>query len=191
VNTSGRVSWSFQLAKEDVDNFLNPAYVYAQLSTTAYDPVSLCVSPTKPTLSVTDNIISWNALIDAIGYIIYKDGKYLGSVTGINYVDNSGTNGIYSVRAVNLIGVLSEEATIPTSLSDIQLNELKIKVTDQSITLNQSVDLIQLLSTTGSIIAQNTNESVLPLNKFYHGVFILKVLDKGSSFTKKIVMSTK
>ena len=92
---------------------------------------------------------------------------------------------------MNPIGVLSEVATLPTSLSDIQLNEPEIKVTNQSITLNQSVDLIQLLSTTGSIIAQNTNESVLPLNKFYHGVFILKVLDKGSSFTKKIVMSTK
>jgi len=191
VNTSGRVSWSFQLAKEDVDNFLNPAYVYVQLSTTAYDPVSLCVSPTKPTLSVTNNIISWNALIDAIGYVIYKDGKYLGSVTGINYVDNSGTNGIYSVRALNPIGVLSEATTIPTALSEIQLNDPEIKVTNQSISLNQSVDLIQLLSTTGSIISQNTNVSALALNNSYQGVFFIKIHDKGSVFTKKIVLNTK
>jgi pectin methylesterase-like acyl-CoA thioesterase len=187
VSTSGRVAWSFQLAKQDVDNFLNPAYVYAQLSTTPYDPVSICVSPTKPTLSLISNVISWNALTDAIGYLIYKDGRYIGATTTTTYTDATGT-GTYTVKSINSIGVLSEAGTIPTALKDIQMTDFGITINRRSITLKQTVERIQLLTATGKIIAQNTNESVLLLNKLSQGVYILKIDDKGSAFAKKIAL---
>jgi hypothetical protein len=189
VSTTGRISWSFQLAKADVDNFLNPTYVYAQLSTTAYDPVSLCVSPTKPTISLTNNTISWNALSDAIGYIIYKDGKYIGSTTATAFTDTSGT-GTYSVKAINSIGVLSDAGTLPTALTDVQIPDFDITLEKQYIALNRNVESIQLLTTTGNIIAQNSNESKVTLNSVYQGVFILKIRDKGLVFTKKLILGT-
>jgi len=190
VSTSGRISWSFQLAKTDVDNLLTPAYVYAQItSTTVYDPVSLCVSPTKPSITITNNTISWNALNDATGYIVYRDGKYIGSTTATSFTDASGI-GAYSVRALNSIGVLSDAATIATALTDVPMDNVGITANNQTITLSHSVEKMQLVTTTGSIIAQNTNESKLALNNLSQGVYILKIHDKGLTFTKKIILGT-
>jgi pectin methylesterase-like acyl-CoA thioesterase len=189
ISTTGRISWSFQLAKEDVDNFLNPAYVYAQLSTTAYDPVNICVSPTKPTISITNNTISWNALNDAIGYIIYKDGRYISSTTTTTYTDTSGA-GTYTVISINSIGVLSDAGTNSTALSDVQMTNLGITVKKQSITLSHSVEKMQLLSVTGNIIAQNTNKSFLTLNDLACGIYILIINDKGLICAKKLTLST-
>ena len=191
VSTASRISWSFQLDKADVDNFLTPAYVYAQLSTTAYDPVSLCISPSKPTLTVAANTISWNALSDAIGYIVYKDGRYLTSLTDVTYTDNSGTTGVYTVRALSAMGVLSDLASISTALSSIKFNDLDISMSNKTIKLNQSVDLIQLLSVTGSVLAQNANVSELALNGFCQGVYILKIHEKGTVLTDKVILNMK
>ena len=186
INTAGRISWSFQLAKADVDNYLNPAYVYSQLSTTAYDPVSLCLSPIKPGISYSNNTISWDALADAIGYLIYKDGRYIGSTTSTSYSDAIRT-GIYTVKSINSNGVLSDAATLSTALSDIQMNDLDVVVNKQSITLSRSVKKMQLMSTTGNIIAQNTDESVLRIKNLTQGIFILKINDNGFVFAKKII----
>jgi len=192
ASVSGRISWSFQLQQYDADSILNPKVVYATTFTTSFDPISKSTPTTNPgNLTVNGSIVSWSAVAGTIGYIVYKDAKYLATTTAATYTDNTGVVGIYSVRALNPIGVLSEATTIPTALSEIQSNEPEIKVTNQSITLNQSVDLIQLLSTTGSIISQNTNVSALALNKSYQGVFFIKIHDKGSVFTKKIVLNTK
>jgi len=162
------------------------------LYTTVFDPITTCTPRARPeNVTVNGSLVSWSAVSGAIGYVVYKDGKYLASPTDITFTDNPGSTGIYSVRAVNPVGVLSEVASIPTSLSKIQLKDLEIYVNSQSIKLNQPVDLIQLLSTTGNIIAQNTSESELSLNTFYQGVFILKINTKGSVFTKKIALNMK
>jgi len=164
--------------------------VYAQItSTTVYDPVSSCVSPTKPSITITNNTISWNALNDATGYIVYRDGKYIGSTTATSFTDASGI-GAYSVRALNSIGVLSDAATIATALTDVPMDNVGITANNQTITLSHSVEKMQLVTTTGSIIAQNTNESKLALNNLSQGVYILKIHDKGLTFTKKIILGT-
>jgi len=188
VSTSGRVSWSFQLAKTDVDSLLTPAYVYAQItSTSVYDPISLCVSPTKPSIGITNNTISWNALNDATGYIVYRDGKYIGSTTATSFTDTSGI-GAYSVKALNSIGVLSDAATIATAISEVKMEDVEITITHQSIILNRNVDKLQLFTTTGNMITQKKNESTLAINNLTQGVFILKIHDKGLTSTKKLIL---
>jgi hypothetical protein len=134
-----------------------------------------------------NSVISWNALTDAIGYLIYKDGRYIGATTTTTYADATGT-GTYTVKSINSIGVLSEAGTIPTALKDIQMTDFGITLNRRSITLRQTVERMQLLTATGKIIAQNTNESVLMLNKLSQGVYILKIDDKGSAFAKKIAL---
>jgi len=192
VTLNGRISWSFQLQQYDADSILNPKKVYSTLYTTVFDPITTCTPRARPeNVTVNGSLVSWSAVSGAIGYVVYKDGKYLASPTDITFTDNPGSMGTYSIRAVNPAGVLSEVASIPTSLSDIQLNDPEIYVNNQSIKLNQPVDLIQLLSATGNIIAQNTNESELSLNTFYQGVFILKINTKGTVFTKKIALNMK
>jgi pectin methylesterase-like acyl-CoA thioesterase len=191
TTVSSRISWSFQLQQYDADSILNPQKVYTTTFTTTFDPIAKSTPTAKPeNVSVNGTAISWSAVDGAIGYIVYKDGKYLGSVTGISYVDNSGISGTYSIRALNSIGVLSEAATIATALSDIQMGNVGLTINHQSITLNHSVEKMQLVTTSGNIIAQNTNESMLGLNNISQGVFILKIYDKGLNYTKKIILGS-
>ena len=106
----------FPASKYDADSILNPKIVYATTFTTVFDPIIKSTPPAKPeNLTINGSTISWSATDGAIGYIIYKDGKYLGSVTGVSYVDNSGSTGTYSVRSLNSIGVLGEVTAIATT----------------------------------------------------------------------------
>jgi hypothetical protein len=129
TNVSGRNSWSFQLQQYDADSILNTQNVYSSTYTTTFDPITASTPTAKPEdLTINGLTLSWSAVDGAIGYIVYKDGKYLGSVTGVSYVDNSGNIGTYSVRALNSIGVLSEVATIATALSDIKMENVRITI---------------------------------------------------------------
>jgi len=189
ANVSSRISWSFQLQQYDADSILNPKTVYATTFTTSFDPITKSTPTAKPeNLAINGSAISWSAADGAIGYIVYKDGKYLASVTGTSYVDNSGSTGIYSVRSLNSIGVLSELTTIATALSDVQVGDVVITINNQAISLSQCVEKMQLVTTTGNIIAQKTNESTLALNNLSQGVYLLKIQDKGLTFTKKIIL---
>ena len=188
---SGRIGWSFQLQQYDADSILNTQKVYSTTYTTFFDPITTITPTAKPeNITTNGSTISWSAVSGAIGYIVYKDGRYLGSVTGISYVDNSGNTGTYSVSALNTIGVLSDVATIATALSDVQIENIEITLNHQAITLSHCVEKMQLITTTGNIIAQNMNESILPLNNLFQGVYLLKIYDKGLSFTNKLIIGT-
>jgi len=191
VGGSGRTSWSFQLQQYDADSILNPKKVYSTTYTTAFEPTLACTPTARPeNLTINRSSVSWTAVNGAIGYIVYKDGKYLGSVTGVSYIDNSGITGTYNVRALNPIGVLSEAATIATAVSDVHLGNVTISINNKTITLSHCVEKIQLVTITGSKIAQSTNESILATNNLSQGVYLLKIQDKGLNFTKKIVLGT-
>jgi pectin methylesterase-like acyl-CoA thioesterase len=177
ISTSGRISWSFQLAKADVDNYLNPAYVYAQLSTTVYDPVALCVSPAKPTITVNANAISWTATPDAVGYIIYKDGKYLANTIETSYTDNSGTSGVYTVKSINAMGVQSDAGGI-TAVSDVNSSRTKFQIKHKIIAFSEAVSF-ELYTLKGQSLKKTLHTSSVELSNFASGVYLISY--KGSN----------
>ena len=191
ASVSARISWSFQLQQADAESILTPEKVYSTVYTTTFDPVTKSTPTAKPeNLTINGSTVSWSAVDGAIGYIVYKDANYIGSVTGASYVDNSGSTGTYSVRALNPIGVLSDASTLATALPDVQKENIGVTLNHQSITLNRCVEKMQLVTTTGNIIARNTNESTLALINLSQGVYLLNIYDKGLSFTKKVILGT-
>lgn len=178
ISTSGRISWSFQLNKADVDNFLNPAYVYAQLSTTAYDPVTLCVSPGKPAISVNGNEISWGATTDAIGYIIYKDGKYIGNTVSTAFTDVSSGAGVYTVKAINAMGVLSDAASL-TAVQNAKQNPVKFVIANKSITFNDKVS-VEVFSLKGQMLTKSDNSNCVSLAHLASGVYLMSFRAAGN-----------
>ncbi len=185
VNTSGRVSWSFQLAKEDVDNFLNPDYVYAQLSTTVYDPVSICVAPAAPELTKNGNTISWNTVSDAAGYIIYKDGKYSGVTTETTYTDSSSETGNYTVRAINSTGVLSDTISSSTGISDVKEENINLRLVANQILFDQVQTKIELYNLSGMKVCQAQNSFALPISNIVKGAYIIRVQTAEGQIIKR------
>jgi Pectin methylesterase len=187
VSTAGRISWSFQLTKQDAENLLTPANVYAILSTTAYDPVSICVSPTKPTPAVTNNVISWGALTDAVGYLIFKDGKYIGSTTDVSFTDATGTTGNYSVKSMNSIGVLSDAGSTATGIADVKDSQVSFNVKAGEIAFDNVQSKIELYNMSGTKISQASNSASLPILNITKGAYVIRIqTTNGFVFKKKL-----
>ena len=185
IDVSGRVSWSFQLPKADVDNLLTPAYVYAASYTTTYEPVSLCVSPAAPTnVKAVGNVISWDAASGVAGYMIYKDDKFLAAVSETSYTDNSGISGLYKVISVATTGVLSSVVAAITALQPVIESSVNVIVTSEKIIFSEPVSY-EVYNLTGKKILFSTEYcSNIPLSNFSKGICLLRMRDTNSKEKK-------
>lgn len=111
IPTGQRVSWSFQLPEQDVIAHFTPQSVYARVSTTTYDPESLCVAPTPPTgLHLDGNVLRWTAAEPVAGYAIFQNGQFVGSTADNHFVPSEGVTGVFSIKSVGAFGQLSQTA---------------------------------------------------------------------------------
>jgi pectin methylesterase-like acyl-CoA thioesterase len=188
IDVSGRISWSFQLAQSDAENILIPSKVYYTSYTATYDPITLCISPSAPSdVTLNNKTLTWfENDTTAIGYIIYKDGKYLGSTDGMSYTDTTSTTGNYTVKAVNSIGVLSADNGIQTSVAEIQFNSVISKITNQFVLLNQNAE-ISLYTTSGILIRYSKSTNELKFDNTPKGIYIVHIkTESGFTVSKKI-----
>lgn len=113
IDVSQRVSWSFQLPEQDVNQLFTTEGIYARVSSTLYDPVSICIAPTNPpVINVQGQTISWEAVDGVAGYIILKNNRYLGATSTTQFTDTDVTNGEYSIRSVGMLGQLGSNAAV-------------------------------------------------------------------------------
>lgn len=186
INTSGRVSWSFQLTKEDAENLLTPSNVYAILNTTVYDPISICIAPDDPQTIINDNLISWNSVPNAIGYLIYKDGRMIATTSNTNFSISSAGN--YSVKSINSYGVISENKGNSTSNKEYLDNKIKFRIINKKININQTTK-IELYSSKGEIVFKQLNTTNANLSHIDEGIYILKLTDiYGNAELDKIIL---
>lgn len=190
IDITDRAAWSFQLPKADVDNFLNPEYVYSRGYSTAYDPISICVSPAVLTLiSISGNTLSWSQVENAAGYLIFKNGNYLTSTSGLTFSDNSGTPGTYTVKSISAMGALSNESETITGIAETkEINFIK-EISDGMIIFEGKMD-VSLISIAGSKIFSVKNTDTLSTLNFPKGWYILKIEDKtGRKSSGKLFVS--
>lgn len=79
-------------------------------ATDNWDPRSYYEKLTDPAFTLNDATLSWTDNINAVCYLIFKNGNYFGKTTETSYLvdDNSAT---YEVKAVNRFGSLSKSGT--------------------------------------------------------------------------------
>lgn len=83
-------------------------YTYGKMIKSAgWDPRMFMTDLDNPDVSINGNTLSWNAVEGAYGYVILKDGSYLGNTTGLS-VEISSSNAVYTVKSVNRYGGISE-----------------------------------------------------------------------------------
>lgn len=70
----------------------------------AWDAASKAAQMSAPELSLDNNVLSWNAIDDALLYVVLKDGEYVANTTGTSL--NLTESGDYSVKAANRFGGL-------------------------------------------------------------------------------------
>lgn len=171
LNVANRVSWSFQLAKQDVETLLTPTYVYGLLSTTPYNPELLCNAPSKPVFSITDNTLNWEAVAGAVGYLIYKNGAFLTATDATTFDTLNDDNAVYSIKSTNSLGVLSEHAFLLTSHATTVTNP-DYTLTNKTVFFSNNTNA-SVFSVDGKCIFRANNISQLSLKSLQAGVYIL------------------
>ena len=180
IDITGRVTWSFQLPQLDVENLLNPTYIYALSYTTSYDPETFCSSPSSPTnVKMIGNTISWDAVSGVAGYLVYKNSKFLTAVTETSFNDNSGENGSYYVVSLATSGVLSSPSTV-TAIESIQHSKVAFKISKDKIYFSKPVTYA-IYSLTGTKVHESKSYvNSISISNELKGIYLLKTEDEYS-----------
>lgn len=94
------------LTKDQADS-----YSYESLiATNGWNPKQYMEAPESPIPAKEGNVLSWNAVTGAAGYLIFMNNTYMAHTTATSVtLNNTDDSVIYSVRAVNRYGSLSHE----------------------------------------------------------------------------------
>ena len=183
LDVSGRVSWSYQLPKEDVDNLLTPAAIYARVSSTLYDPVTLCVPPAAPeNVRLENGKIVWDAVHNVVGYVVYKNGQFYAALTETTFSESEDiTNiGVYTLYSINTDGVQSLPSTVSTSLYDVFESNVKAEIYKDRIVFSEPVHF-SLYTYSGEVILSfNKFCDNYSIDKIAKGLYLLRYIDKSS-----------
>jgi len=190
IDITNRVTWSFQLPKSDVDNFLKPEYVYARGYTDAYDPITMCISPSVPSLIyLSGSTLSWNAVENAAGYLVFKNGRFLTSTTETSYTDNSDTSGPYTIKSISSTGTLSDNSETLTDMISTKETKFISEIKDGTIAFDKKVN-IRIISISGKNVVSLKNIDEISTHDYPKGWYILKTEDRtGNKTSGKILIN--
>lgn len=189
VDVSGRVSWSFQLPKADVDNLLTPAGIYARInSTDVYDPLTLCITPASPSnVVLSGKVLSWNPVDGVGGYVVYKNNKFISNTATTTYTDETTGTGNYSVMSIGLTGQLSEPSGLKTALHHPDAETLQIDVENGVVKCNVPAK-IDIYTIDGKCVKKATSfQSIQPMESGFGSYIIKATSANGETGTKKLI----
>ncbi len=85
-----------------------------------WEPAKMTDQVAAPTVALTGNTLSWNAVENALGYVIYKNGEFLANTTQPSLDVTDAVGAEYAVAAANEMGGLSaaSKAGISTGISE-------------------------------------------------------------------------
>lgn len=206
VPVGGRVNWSMQLTEADVNNYLLLQKIYAAVTTSSsFDPVSMVIAPT-PVGSVvrTGQSLSWNAVSNVKGYVVYANGSVIGFTTSTNYTDTAtrSTPALYTVRSVGMHGNLSVPDgavdlvtaaninlainTVETSVQQPQLKRIHPILNDHQLLFEHATD-VTLFNLFGKALFHNAQVRSCDLSAYPSGLYLVKANDAlNGSYAAKI-----
>ncbi len=189
VNVSGRVSWSYQLPQSDVDNLLSLSGIYARVSSTVYDPVTMCDAVTAPeNVQVSGNKMSWNFVSGVKCYLIYKNGKFITAIDVNSFTNENGLTGNYTIYSMSADGVLSSPASFVSAVK-YSYSGITIVENQHEITFSEPV-ICEIYNVQGKLLYKS-NEYIKSIAKtgFSWGVFIVKAITEQQNLSiHKIVI---
>lgn len=189
LDVTQRVSWSFQLTEADA-NLFTPQGIYARVSSTVYDPMTICIAPQHPSSqSVNGNIISWNTVENVAGYVVMKNGSYFASTTETTLVDITTEPGTYVVKSVGLLGQLSSPETV-SGVSKNTDNDFTVTQVGDELLFSEPVRVI-FYNFSGAMIGRS-DHLVSRMNRPASERFIVQATTaSGDTFSKKIILTHK
>lgn len=204
LDVSKRISWEFTedhnhnaqyLDQKVIDTIYDMDYVYTLAGENGaraggkFNPVPLVTPAAAPSSLTHDGgNFRWSAADGAVGYLIYKNGRYLANTTACSFSDaNYSASSKYSLRTVSATGCLGEFTDMMTSgIDNVKTADTDITVSADGIHFGESARAA-LYSMDGRLVSSAVGNE-LGWNNASKGCYILKVRTAdGKSTSKKII----
>lgn len=106
VDTSRRASFSRQASDEEVEEYFSAPTLFGLFSKVPFDINAILGSAAAPSgISVSADLVSWDADDNAAAYILYKNGAFEAILTAPSFIPEEGAT--YTIRTVSRFGVTS------------------------------------------------------------------------------------
>ena len=190
VDVSQRVDWSSQLSDSQVADYYNLNF-FLMKNWIVWDPTLMTQTLKFPSnLNVVAGILSWDAVPEAIGYVIYRDDSVIGFTTTNNFPDEVGfAVEDYTVLSVSSNGNLSDGSGDgePTSVIQLTDSEVRVVVVNGELQASAPVD-VAIFSLEGKQMIEAKKVTSLSLASLRNGIYIVKITEReGNNIIKKIV----
>lgn len=204
IDISKRIEWSFTeesthnsqyIDDKVIDNIYDMDFLFTLAGEKGaraggkFNPTPLIVPAEKPSaIYHNKGTFKWDASERSIGYIIYKDGRYIGNTTECAFIDNNySESSTYTLRSVSMNGCLSDFADMMTSgIDETRIKDMSITVSADGIHFENDVDA-KLYSINGEAVAISKGK-YLKWNYATKGCYILKVrTTDGKTTINKII----
>lgn len=206
IDMSKRIEWEFTedadrgtlyyMNRQVVDNvYDNMDFVYTLAGDNGaraggkFDPLPMVTPPASPTgVSLNDGVFTWTPVEGAAGYLIYKDGRYLGNTSQPTFADAGyDTSARYTLRSVSTTGCLGKEIDMLTSgVASLLADDINITTTEDGIFWNGNAQAT-LYGMGGSVKTIADGEK-LSWRSQSRGCYILRLVFAGKGCVKKKVV---
>lgn len=183
ADVSSRVEWSAQLDSATVSKKYNLTYFLRRFKfpvSDTWDPLRVTTPlPAPEGVSRNGSQLTWQSVDYAKGFIILKDGVFLGfaETTTFNIPNKVDENAAYAIKSVSESGALSESSTdVSTPLMDVQKNDLGIIYYNGNLNFLEFSDY-QIYSVLGKLLVSGKGNYV-DISTFNESVFIVKASNK-------------
>ena len=193
ADISGRVSWSNQVSDAWATNLYKLSF-FLKSNNKEWDPVRITKELAVPkNLVANGNVLTWDAVPDAIGYVVLKNDSTIGFASSTTFTDNSYQTGDqnYTLKSVSVNGALSKRSGDVATSSEIIQNKkqgILTQVTNNNLSFSEEVTY-QVYSISGKLIETGKGMNV-NIQGIKSGIYILKTLtNQGKSEVNKVVLN--
>lgn len=190
IDVATRVPWSYQLEETRVQNLYKLAFFFRK-SGVVWDPTPITNAlPTPSNFTNEGNVLTWNLLPDAIGYVILKNDSVIGFSTTRTFTDSNSDEITteYAVKSVSKNGNLSKSTSdISTAVYHRkQLNsEIGIYLKYKQLHFSEIVEY-KIFSISGGLLETGRSSST-NVSQYKNGIYLVQATTKtGKSKVKKI-----
>lgn len=193
ADVSNRVSWSYQVSDAWASNLYKLSF-FLKSNNKVWDPVRITKElPAPKNFVANGNMLTWDAVPDAIGYVVLKKDSTIGFSATTSFTDLNPTSAEnnYTVKSVSVNGALSKSSgDVATSSAIIQNKKHGILVLVRNNNLSFSEEVTyQVYSISGKLIETGKGMNV-NLQGIKSGIYILKTLtNQGKSEVNKVVIN--
>ncbi|WP_347838378.1 pectinesterase family protein [uncultured Draconibacterium sp.] len=190
TDISQRAEWSSQLDSATVASRYKLSYFLRKNGKT-WDPLRMTLEQESPNgVSLGNNTLSWNAVDNAIGYVVFKTDSVLGftSTTMFEATNLKGNSTDYQIKSVTKYGALSLSTySIPTGVNGLPKNTKLIQTYKNGIVNFSQVVNYQVFTLSGVLVDSGKSDNV-NIQTEHSGMYIVQVKNnRGETAAIKIM----